>query len=220
MADNEQPQTIHSWAVEYAKSGRSKCQASKATISKGAVRIGKEVDNPYREGATMFLWHLVDPLFKSFRLGDAHKQRITSVDDIAGFGDLKAADQQLIRGLVDEGNEIRDELAAVDDDAIRLEHSKNGGVFWSIVQSGKTTRVRWGAIGEDGNLSEKLHKTEAAAAKFVAKKIGEKEKGGYQRAMKQEEDTRAGQSQAADTTSATGSAVSYTHLTLPTIYSV
>ena len=67
----------------------------------------------------------------------------------------------------------------MDDDATRLEHEKNGGVLWSIVQAGNTTRVKWGAIGEEGTVSEKEHKDEATAAKFVAKKVGEKEKGGY-----------------------------------------
>jgi predicted DNA-binding WGR domain protein len=39
--------------------------------------------------------------------------------------------------------------------------------------------VRWGTIGEEGAVSEKEHADDATAAKFVAKKIAEKEKGGY-----------------------------------------
>ena len=197
----EEPQDIHSWAVEYAKSGRSKCRISKATIPQGALRIGMEVDNPYREGSTMFVWSDADALFKSFRLGDAHKHRITSVDQLAGFEDLKAADKKKLQQLVDEGNDLREKLAEVDDAAIRLEHTKNGGVFWSVVQAGKTTRVRWGAIGEDGNVSEKVHKDEATATKFVAKKIAEKEKGGYRRAIKSEPNSSsdAAESETGDT---------------------
>ena len=56
------------------------------------------------------------------------------------------------------------------------------GVLDGVVgrwQAGNTTRVRWGAIGEEGSVSEKEHKSEAAAAKFVETKIKEKEKGGY-----------------------------------------
>jgi hypothetical protein len=34
---------VYSWAVEYAKSNRSTCQASHEKIDQGAVRIGKEV---------------------------------------------------------------------------------------------------------------------------------------------------------------------------------
>ena len=67
----------------------------------------------------------------------------------------------------------------MDDDATLYEHDKNGGVFWSIVQSGTTTRVRWGEIGTAGNVSEKEHKTEAAAEKFKEKKAAEKLAGGY-----------------------------------------
>jgi hypothetical protein len=34
---------VFSWSVEYAKSNRSKCQATGVNIEQGAVRIGKEV---------------------------------------------------------------------------------------------------------------------------------------------------------------------------------
>ena len=50
-------------------------------------------------------------------------------------------------------------------------------------QAGNTTRVRWGAVGEEGSVSEKEHNNEAAAAKFVLTKIKEKEKGGYVKSL-------------------------------------
>jgi hypothetical protein len=65
---------------------------------------------------------------------------------------------QKIEELIDEENSRRSKLSEVDDAAFRLEHPKDGGVFWSIVQSENTTRVRWGKIGESGNYSEKEHK--------------------------------------------------------------
>jgi hypothetical protein len=55
----------------------------------------KEVDNPYKEGAKMCLWHTVDALFKSFTLGSAEKPRITSSDEIVGFDTLKKNDQEV-----------------------------------------------------------------------------------------------------------------------------
>ena len=64
----------------------------------------------------------------------------------------------------------------MDDGATRLEHDKDGGVFWSVVQAGNTTRVRWGAQGDEGNVSEKAHKDAATARKFMEKKIMEKMK--------------------------------------------
>ena len=127
----------------------------------------------------MKVWHGVEALFASFRKGKASAPRVGSTDELVGFDGLKAADQDKLTELIGEESEFRAGLAAVDDDATRLEHEKNGGVFWSIVQAGNTTRVKWGAIGEEGTVSEKEHKDEATAAKFVAKKVGEKEKGGY-----------------------------------------
>ena len=121
----------------------------------------------------------VDALFKSFRLGAASKPRVTATADLDGFADLKPGDQDTITELVDAENEFRAGLAEVDADAIRLEHPKNGGVFWSVVQNGALTRVRWGAVGEEGNVSEKEHKDEATATKFIEKKMAEKEAGGY-----------------------------------------
>jgi hypothetical protein len=55
----------------------------------------KEVDNPYKEGAKMCLWHTVDALFKSFTLGSAEKPRITGSDEIVGFDTLKKKDQEV-----------------------------------------------------------------------------------------------------------------------------
>ena len=143
------------------------------------VRIGKEIDNPFKAGTTMKIWHGLDALFASFRKGAASAPRVNATADLVGFDDLKDDDQEKLTELIGAENEFRAGLAAVDDDATRLEHDKNGGVFWSIVAAGNTTRVRWGAIGEEGTVSEKVHKDDATAAKFVAKKIADKEKGGY-----------------------------------------
>ncbi len=53
-------------------------------------------------------------------------------------------------------------------------------MFWQISQTGNTTRTKWGAIGTAGTVTEKEHKDEAAAAKFVEQKVKEKMgKGGY-----------------------------------------
>ena len=65
-------ETVYSWKVEYAKSGRSKCQASGELIPAGDMRIGKEVDSSFKPGMKMFLWHAVEPLFASFRKVNWH----------------------------------------------------------------------------------------------------------------------------------------------------
>ena len=52
--------------------------------------IGKEIENPYYSGKPMCVWYLPKPLFESFRKGSAKKSRITSTDQLKGFGALKA----------------------------------------------------------------------------------------------------------------------------------
>ena len=188
MADDEDHGTVYGWKAEYAKSGRSKCQVTGEVIAAKALRIGKEVDNPFKAGTRMHLWHSVDGLFDSFRKGRDDKPRINATDEIVAFDDLKSEDQEKLQELIDAENAFRAGLAAVDDEATRLEHTKDGGVFWSVVQSENTTRVKWGAIGDSGRVSEKEHKTEAAATKFVDKRIAEKIAGGYVEADEEDEE--------------------------------
>jgi len=162
-------EVVYSWSVEYAKSNRSTCQASKEKIDQGAVRIGKEVDNPFKPGTRMFLWHKAGALFDQFRKGAEHKPRIKSVDEIVGFADLEQKDRDELEELVAAEAAFREGLSEAEEDTERFEHPK--GVFWSIVVAGSTTRVKWGQIGEEAVLSEKSHADEAAAEKFKAKMV-------------------------------------------------
>ena len=125
---------VYSWTAEYAKSGRAKCSISKQVIAQGELRIGKEVDNPFKAGTKMFVWHSVDALFDSFRKGKANTPRITELAQVTGYEDLKAKDQETLEELIEDEQSHRSELAAVDDEATQLEHTKNSGVFWSVVQ--------------------------------------------------------------------------------------
>ena len=59
--------------MEYAKSGRSKCQITSELIAEGTLRIGKEIDNPHCAGKTMVVWHTMEALFSSFHKGKADK---------------------------------------------------------------------------------------------------------------------------------------------------
>eukprot|EP00039_Didymoeca_costata_P028995 m.22800 g.22800 ORF g.22800 m.22800 type:complete len:405 (-) comp7441_c0_seq1:1367-2581(-) len=171
------------WRVEYAKSGRSKCKDSNEPIPAGAIRIGKEVPNPYKAGSMMFVWYIPENLFKSFHKGSAKKARITSLDQIEGINDLKQKDQDKIEEMIGEEQEFVKELEEAEKDTIYLE-CKTGGEnkFWSIAVKDDVTRVRWGAIGDEGNLSEKTHASNDAAEKFKDKKVKEKLNKGYERA--------------------------------------
>ena len=169
MASSSEPEVVYSWSVEYAKSNRSTCQASKEKIDQGAIRIGKEVDNPFKPGTRMFLWHKAGALFDQFRKGAEQKPRIKSVDEIVGFADLEQKDRDELEELVAAEAAFREGLSEAEEDTERFEHPK--GVFWSIVVAGSTTRVKWGQIGEEAVLSEKSHADEAAAEKFKAKMV-------------------------------------------------
>jgi len=172
--------TVFSWAVEYAKSNRSTCQASKEKIEQGAVRIGKEVDNTFKPGSTMFLWHKSGPLFDQFRKGSENKPRITDVTAVVGFADLKPKDQKELEALVSAETSFRESLTRAEEGTEHFTMVKEGAeVFWSIVVAGSTTRVKWGKVGEEAVLSEKSHADDAAATKFKDKMIREKLGKGY-----------------------------------------
>eukprot|EP00040_Diaphanoeca_grandis_P034137 m.210371 g.210371 ORF g.210371 m.210371 type:complete len:701 (-) comp33074_c1_seq1:277-2379(-) len=70
-----------------------------------------------------------------------------------------------------------------DVESSRLEHTKNGGVFWRCERSGDTTSTTWGSIGEEGTESIKTHKSAVHAKKFYDKKLSEKLAGGYDQAL-------------------------------------
>jgi len=86
--------------VEYAKSGRSKCKATKTTISKGEVRIGKVTESPFGDG-DMTTWFSID----GFVIANARarKHTLESVDDLIGFDDLKKKDQKYVRETLKGG---------------------------------------------------------------------------------------------------------------------
>lgn len=164
------------WSIEYAKSGESKCLLTGGTIEQGKLRIGKEVDHPKHTTA----WHTVDALFASFCKGAADKARITDVAELNGFDALKKADQEMLRELVADATAVREKLDEAQATATRLEHTKDGGVFWQIATSGSSTRTQYGALGTEGAFMDKEHADEAAAAKYAEKMVQQKLKGGYQ----------------------------------------
>jgi len=161
------------WTVEYAKSGESKCLLTGETIEQGKLRIGKGVDH----GTA---WHTVDALFASFCKGPADKARITDVAELNGFGALKKPDQEMLREVVADATAVREKLDEAEATATRLEHTKDGGVFWQIATSGSSTRTQYGALGTDGAFMDKEHANEAAAAKYAEKMVQQKLKSGYQ----------------------------------------
>jgi hypothetical protein len=118
----------------------------------------------------MFLWYKPGPLFDQFRKGSENKPRIKDVNEIVGFGDLKAADRKELEELVRAEASFREGLSEAEADTECFVHPKHAA-FWSIVVAGSTTRVKWGKVGEDAVLSEKSHADETAANKFKEKMV-------------------------------------------------
>ena len=71
------------------------------------MRVGKVVDNPFRQGATMTLWYGVDALFKHFRLGAADKPRFHTIEELGGVEKLKEEDQEMITERVEAEEAFR-----------------------------------------------------------------------------------------------------------------
>jgi predicted DNA-binding WGR domain protein len=177
------------YTCEYAKSGKSYCKFSKAPngsqlmIPQGDLRLGKVVKSPWCAGAgeETSLWYVPEALFRSFRMvrhSEAYN-RLTSADDCEGFEDLKKADKERLQRLIDDEKEFQEGLAVVDN-AAYLEHEK--GTFWSIVVAGSSTRVRFGKLGEEGNVLEKEHANEMAAEAYKEEMVKKKKTGGYEEA--------------------------------------
>ena len=102
--------------------------------------------------------------------------------ELKGFDDLTPEDKEMLEDLVSKEQAKVAELNAADASATRLEHTKDGGVFWQISLKGSMTRTKWGPLGTPGSVTEKTHADEAAAEKYMNKMIGDKLKGGYARA--------------------------------------
>jgi len=118
MAENK-------YTVEYAKTGRSKCKDTKCkkAIEAHTVRVGKVTKNPFGGGddseesaASMTHWYHMSCIFETLKRARKTTKRIESEDDLEGFGDLKAADQETLRRL----------LAAVDKDEEKDKDKKKG----------------------------------------------------------------------------------------------
>ena len=174
--------SLHFTSLPALLTGRSKCRATKQTIEQGALRIGKEIPNPFSDkpGSTITAWYSIEGFLAYIRKGRSGKARPSEASEIEGFDALKASDKAQLVDLLDTVNENEGALAAAEE--TRLENTEGeNNKWWSIAAAGNVTLVKWGQIGDDADplFSRKEHATEAAAEKFMAQKINEKEKHGY-----------------------------------------
>jgi hypothetical protein len=78
------------FVVGYAKSGRSRCRATRALIAAGALRIGRMVADGWAPGERRVHWHTVDGFFGHPAAHDG----LHSTHQLHKFGRLKIADQR------------------------------------------------------------------------------------------------------------------------------
>uniref|UniRef100_A0A3Q3ILG7 Poly [ADP-ribose] polymerase n=1 Tax=Monopterus albus TaxID=43700 RepID=A0A3Q3ILG7_MONAL len=91
MADSQEDKL---YRAEYAKSGRSSCKKCKAHIGEGTLRMAIMVQSPVFDGKVPHWHHL-----SCFWLRAAAQ----STADIAGFSDLRWADQEKIKKAIERG---------------------------------------------------------------------------------------------------------------------
>jgi len=88
------------YKIEYAKSSRAYCRASRKTIAQGDMRLAPPMYKTGNDGDERTDVYALEALFEMFR--DYPKDFwLSSPAQIAGFGALKPADQELVRGHID-----------------------------------------------------------------------------------------------------------------------
>mmetsp|Transcript_22693 Transcript_22693/g.69759 ORF Transcript_22693/g.69759 Transcript_22693/m.69759 type:complete len:308 (-) Transcript_22693:330-1253(-) len=87
-----------SYAIEYAKSGRSTCKESKEKIEKGELRIAKMVSMPRGdEIAEVPTWHKVVPFFVMMARMRKKENHLKAAEDMAGWDEINEEDQDRVR---------------------------------------------------------------------------------------------------------------------------
>ena len=100
MSDEEQT-TEKPFFVDKAKQGRAACKKCKDKCLVGNLRIAKLVPSPYG-GGKMKHWFHVDCIFEQFLKQRPTTKRIESGDDVEGWEEISAEDQEAIFTKIEE----------------------------------------------------------------------------------------------------------------------
>uniref|UniRef100_A0A3P8X066 Poly [ADP-ribose] polymerase n=1 Tax=Cynoglossus semilaevis TaxID=244447 RepID=A0A3P8X066_CYNSE len=85
------------YRAEYAKSGRASCKKCKDNIAKDSLRMAIMVQSPMYDGKVPH-WHHFSCFWQ--------RAAVHSVADIAGFADLRWADQDKVKKAIDSGGAV------------------------------------------------------------------------------------------------------------------
>ena len=89
------------FAVEYAKSGRSTCKGTKELIPKGALRLAKVTEREHGDKTiSMAAWYLPVPFFQMMKRMRKGSAIVESSADLAGFDELKDDDKGAVEKMI------------------------------------------------------------------------------------------------------------------------
>ena len=91
------------FAVEYAKSGRSTCKGTKELIPKGALRLAKVTEREHGDKTiSMAAWYLPVPFFQMMKRMRKGSAIVESTADLAGFDELKDDDKGAVEKMISD----------------------------------------------------------------------------------------------------------------------
>ena len=91
------------FAVEYAKSGRSTCKGTKELIPKGALRLAKVTEREHGDKTiSMAAWYLPAPFFQMMKRMRKGSAIVESTADLAGFDELKDDDKGAVEKMISD----------------------------------------------------------------------------------------------------------------------
>jgi hypothetical protein len=91
------------FAVEYAKSGRSTCKGTKELIPKGALRLAKVTEREHGDKTiSMAAWYLPVPFFQMMKRMRKGSNIVESTADLAGFDELKDDDKGAVEKMISD----------------------------------------------------------------------------------------------------------------------
>ena len=93
--------SVNKFSIDYSKRGTAKCRKCKKVISKGIVRIGKNV--PFKAGHIIQYYH-VNCAFESFLKAKLETNVITSINEIDGIESVPIDVKLQIATLINDTN--------------------------------------------------------------------------------------------------------------------
>ncbi|XP_067866287.1 DNA ligase 3 isoform X2 [Heterodontus francisci] len=93
---------VQRYCVDYAKRGTAGCKKCREKLTKGQVRIGRIVPNPFSEAAEMKEWYHIKCMFDKLERARLSTKKIDDLTDLEGYEELQDAERDLINQHIKE----------------------------------------------------------------------------------------------------------------------